>query len=326
MNLNRAQKLSLVSSKGGVGKSTWAINGACALADMGLNVLCIDLDPQGSLSKFFCTPQELRQGPGLVEFVTQSDTSAIRNTLFPRIRLIANNDDGETLNQWMREEFSASFALKTMLARVEGDFDIIVIDTQGKDGRGQLQEMALVASDIVIVPTTPDLISTQELPRSINIYSNVVRGLATMGFTDQPPLLRILINREDHTTETRSAIAAIRKNFGAIARHIAVLRTTIPQRVVWKQCISQRQPAHRLETVRHDPRSAMSVMEAVIHELLPHYADLRLDSSKVPVSSSDTENPTDGLQSPALAAAASNASSRPEAESGYAAQGGHHGQ
>ena len=302
MNLNRAQKLSLVSSKGGVGKSTWAINGACALADMGLNVLCIDLDPQGSLSKFFCTPQELRQGPGLVEFVTQSDASAIRSTLFPRISLIANNDDGETLNQWMREEFSASFALKTMLARVEGDFDIIVIDTQGKDGRGQLQEMALVASDIVIVPTTPDLISTQELPRSINIYSNVVRGLAAMGFTDQPPLLRILINREDHTIETRSAIAAIRKNFGAIARHIAVLRTAIPQRVVWKQCISQHQPAHRLETARHDPRSAIAVMEAVIHELLPHYADLRLDGSKAPPS---TERVADELQSPALAATAS---------------------
>ena len=275
MNLNRAQKLSLVSSKGGVGKSTWAITGACAMADMGLNVLCIDLDPQGSLSKFFCTPQELRQGPGLVEFVTQSDASAIRSTLFPRISLIANNDDGETLNQWMREEFSASFALKTMLARVEGDFDIIVIDTQGKDGRGQLQEMALVASDIVIVPTTPDLISTQELPRSINIYSNVVRGLAAMGFTDQPPLLRILINREDHTIETRS-----------------VLRTAIPQRVVWKQCISQHQPAHRLETARHDPRSAISVMEAVIHELLPHYADLRLDGSKVSLSAA-TANSTE---------------------------------
>lgn len=302
MNLNRAQKLSLVSSKGGVGKSTWAINGACALADMGLNVLCIDLDPQGSLSKFFCTPQALRQGPGLVEFVTQSDASAIRSTLFPRISLIANNDDGETLNQWMREEFSASFALKTMLAKVESDFDIIVIDTQGKDGRGQLQEMALVASDIVIVPTTPDLISTQELPRSINIYSNVVRGLAAMGFTDQPPLLRILINREDHTIETRSAIAAIRKNFGAIARHIAVLRTAIPQRVVWKQCISQRQPAHRLETARHDPRSAISVMEAVIRELLPHYADLRLDGSKAPPS---TERVADELQSSALAATAS---------------------
>lgn len=202
----------------------------------------------------------------------------------------------------MREEFSASFALKTMLARVEGDFDIIVIDTQGKDGRGQLQEMALVASDIVIVPTTPDLISTQELPRSINICSNVVRGLAAMGFTDQPPLLRILINREDHTIETRSAIAAIRKNFGAIARHIAVLRTAIPQRVVWKQCISQRQPAHRLETARHDPHSAISVMEAVIHELLPHYADLRLDGSKAPPS---TERVADELQSSALAATAS---------------------
>lgn len=303
---------------------------------MGLNVLCIDLDPQGSLSKFFCTPQALRQGPGLVEFVTQSDVSAIRSTAFPRISLIANNDDGETLNQWMREEFSASFALKTMLARVEGDFDIIVIDTQGKDGRGQLQEMALVASDIVIVPTTPDLISTQELPRSINIYSNVVRGLAAMGFTDQPPLLRILINREDHTIETRSAIAAIRKNFGAIARHIAVLRTAIPQRVVWKQCISQHQPAHRLETARHDPRSAVSVMEVVIHELLPHYADLRLDGSKASLSAISGSGKVDGERMTssetgtnqdidALQAPASVLTENPT-ETGTTAQGGCHGQ
>ena len=51
MNTSYAVTLSLVSSKGGVGKSTWAINGACAFADMGLRVLCVDLDPQQSLSK-----------------------------------------------------------------------------------------------------------------------------------------------------------------------------------------------------------------------------------------------------------------------------------
>ena len=236
----------------------------------------------------------------------------------------------------MREEFSASFALKTMLARVEGDFDIIVIDTQGKDGRGQLQEMALVASDIVIVPTTPDLISTQELPRSINIYSNVVRGLAAMGFTDQPPLLRILINREDHTIETRSAVAAIRKNFGAIARHIAVLRTAIPQRVVWKQCISQHQPAHRLETARHDPRSAASVMEAVIHELLPHYADLRLDGGKAALSAANGSGKDDGERISSPGTGTNQATDAPHCpaptatanptETGTIAQGGCHDQ
>jgi len=77
----------------------------------------------------------------------------------------------------------------------------------------------------------------------------------------------------------RNAIAAIRKNFGAIARHIAVLRATIPQRVVWRQCISERRPAHRIEYGREDVRNALPVMEAVIHELLPHYGDLTLDGT-----------------------------------------------
>lgn len=69
MNTSYAVTLSLVSSKGGVGKSTWAINGACAFADMGLRVLCVDLDPQQSLSKFFCPPQDIRNGSGLYEFL-----------------------------------------------------------------------------------------------------------------------------------------------------------------------------------------------------------------------------------------------------------------
>lgn len=279
MNTPYAVTLSLVSSKGGVGKSTWAINGACTFADMGLRVLCVDLDPQQSLSKFFCKPQDIGSGSGLYEFLTLGDLSAIRPTHFSGVSVIVNNDESERLNLWLAEQFSAAFTLKNMLARVRDRYDIIIIDTQGKDGRGQLQELALVASDIVIVPTTPDLISAQELPRVIQIYSNVVKGLEAMGVgSEQPPVLRILINREDYTTETRNAIASIRKNFGAIARHIAVLRATIPHRVVWRQCISERRPAHRIEYGRDDARNALPVMEAVIHELLPHYGDLTLDS------------------------------------------------
>ena len=280
MNTSYAVTLSLVSSKGGVGKSTWAINGACAFADMGLRVLCVDLDPQQSLSKFFCPPQDIRSGSGLYEFLTLGDLSAIRRTHVSGVSVIVNNDESERLNLWLAEQFSAAFTLKNMLARVRDRYDIIIIDTQGKDGRGQLQELALVASDIVVVPTTPDMISAQELPRVIQIYSNVVRGLEAMGIgSEQPPVLRILVNREDHTTETRNAIASIRKNFGAIARHIAVLRATIPQRVVWRQCISERRPAHRIEYGREDARNALPVMEAVIHELLPHYGDLTLDGT-----------------------------------------------
>ena len=85
------------------------------------------------------------------------------------------------------------------------------------------------------------------------------------------------MNSGDRFVHSSEAVASIRKNFGAIARHIAVLRASIPQRVVWKECISERRPAHRIEYGRDNPRNALPVMEAVIHELLPHYGDLTLD-------------------------------------------------
>lgn len=271
----KAQTFSLVSSKGGVGKSTFAINAACALADIGLNVLCVDLDSQQSLSKFFQYEQE--PDSGLIEFITQNDLTAISKTHIERVSVIVNNDNGEKLNEWMAEQFSGSFALKKLLTRIKSNYDVIIIDTQGKDGRGQLQEMALVAADVVIVPTTPDIMSSQELPRSINIYSHVVEGLSDMGLGNEPPPLRILINREDFSLETRNVTAEIRKHYGALARHISVLKTPVPQRVVWRNCISHQQPAHRLENKRNDARSALVVMENLIHELLPHYADIQLD-------------------------------------------------
>lgn len=274
-----AQILSLISSKGGVGKSTFTINFSAALADMGLKVLVIDLDSQQSLTKFFNYPSQ--PTGGLLEFVINSDSDVIAQTHIDNLDIVVNNDLTEELNRWMNEQFASNFSLRKVLAKVKKEYDIIIIDTQGKDGRGQLQEMALVASDIVITPTTPDVMSSQELPRSIKIYDQVVIGLQDMlGETNQPPQLKIIINQEDNTTETKLVTATIRKQFGEIARHITVLKTTIPSRVVYKKCISQQQPAHRIEDkATESGRDAITVFEQLVHEILPHYSDLSLDKS-----------------------------------------------
>lgn len=270
-----AQIVSLVSSKGSVGKSTVAINLASALGDAGINVLLVDLDSQQSLSKFFIYDDE--PTAGLVEFITTGNQQCISKTHIGGVDIIVNNDNNEKLNEWMNENFSGSFALKSKLGRIRDQYDVILIDTQGKDGRGQLQEMALIAADTVIVPTTPDIMASQELPRAIQIYSHVIDGLKQMGIgSDKPPALKILINRVDHTTGTREVTAHIREKYGSLAQHISVMRTFIPQRVVWKDCITEQVPAHRLDKRRNDERSAILVMESFIHELLPHYADITL--------------------------------------------------
>ncbi|MBS9780912.1 MAG: ParA family protein [Gammaproteobacteria bacterium] len=272
-----AQILSLISSKGGVGKSTFVINFSSALADMGLRVLVVDLDSQQSLSKFFkyaTTPTK-----GLLEFIIKKDTTTPVETHIPNLHCIVNNDPLETLNKWMDEEFSGCFALNKVLKRLQDNYDIIIIDTQGKDGRGQLQEMALVASDIVITPTTPDVMSSQELPKAIRIYDHVVKGLEDIGVSSQPPTLKILINRLDNTIETKTVTAEIRKNFSNIAKHITVLKTAIPSRVVYRKCISHQIPAHHIEKKSIEGgQEAVDILESLVHEILPHYEDLSLSA------------------------------------------------
>lgn len=273
-----AQVLSLISSKGGVGKSTVTVNLSAALGDMGLKVLVVDLDSQQSVTKFY----KYSQQPigGLLEFITAGNVDVIAKTHFDNVDIVVNNDLTEELNRWMDEQFSGNFALKKVLTKVRDRYDIIIVDTQGKDGRGQLQEMALVASDIVITPTTPDVMSSQELPRSIKIYNQVVNGLADMLGQTQPPQLKILINQEDNTIETKKITHAIRSQFGEIARHVTVLKTAIPSRVVYKRCISEQIPAHCIENkVTESRRDALSIFESLVHEILPHYSDLSLTQS-----------------------------------------------
>lgn len=270
-----AQVLSLISPKGGVGKSTTAINLSAALADMGLRVLVIDLDPQQSITKFFKYPEP--PTAGLQEFIVQKDVSVIVKTHIKNLDCVVNNDPKEKLNQWMTEKFAGNYALKTVLKRVREKYDIIIIDTQGKDGRGQLQEMALIAADVVVTPTTPDVMSSQEIHRAIKIFNEFFDGLEEMEVSTKTPTLKILINREDHTAETKKVTTAIRNGFGNIARHITVLKTMIPSRVVYRNCISEKIPAHRLERKRtENGREAIEIMESLIHEILPHYQDLTL--------------------------------------------------
>ncbi len=271
-----AQVLSLISSKGGVGKSTFAINFSCALSDMGLRVLVIDLDSQQSLSKFFNYPEPPTKG--LLEFIINDDITTPVETHIPNLHCIVNNDKSEELNAWMNEQFAGQFALDKALKRLRDNYDIIIIDTQGKDGRGQIQEMALVTSDIVITPTTPDMMSSQELPRAIKIYDDVVNGMSIMGVLKHTPSLKILVNRLDNTLLTKSVTAEIRKSFNNIAQHISVLKTGIPNRVVYRRCISEQIPAHHIEKKSIDGgQQAIDVMEALIHEILPHYEDLSLN-------------------------------------------------
>jgi|GEM_PF-2974501 len=88
------QTLSLISTKGGVGKTTTAANLAALMADAGLRVLLIDLDVQPTLSSYF--PLQSEAIGGIFQFVALNETrfaEIISKTQIERLDLIKSNDD-----------------------------------------------------------------------------------------------------------------------------------------------------------------------------------------------------------------------------------------
>ena len=102
--------LTVVSTKGGIGKTTVTANLSAVLADMGFRVLMIDTDTQASLSKFY--PIHYRAPNGVVELLFgKNDESVIQstisNTVYPNLDIVLSNnirDDVQFARDFLAQE------------------------------------------------------------------------------------------------------------------------------------------------------------------------------------------------------------------------------
>ncbi|MCK9749834.1 ParA family protein [Pseudomonas syringae pv. syringae] len=264
---------SLVSTKGGVGKSTKAANLGGFCADSGLKVLLIDLDPvQPSLSSYYPIAQEA--SGGIFELIAQNLTDPeriISKTSIPNLSLILSNDPNNQLINLLLQAPDGRLRLAHLLKAFKDQFDLILIDTQG--ARSVMLEMVVLASDLALSPLPPNMLSAREFSRGTLQMLDGLRPYSRLGLPIPP--IKVVVNGLDQTVDARDIHDAIRRTFTGNAE-IEVLKTTVPASVIFRQGSTAGMSAHRIEYKQPSNRrapSALKIIRDLAIEIFPQWTD-----------------------------------------------------
>jgi chromosome partitioning protein len=147
-----ARVIALCNQKGGVGKTTSAINLGAALAELGRRVLLVDFDPQGALTAGLgVQPQQLdRTIYNLIMEPNLNIDEVLVKTGVPGIDLLPSNIELSAAEIQLVSEVAREQALSRVLAPVRDEYDFVLIDCQ--PSLGLLTVNALTAAHGVIIP------------------------------------------------------------------------------------------------------------------------------------------------------------------------------
>jgi chromosome partitioning related protein ParA len=261
--------VSIISTKGGVGKTTTAANLGGFVADAGLRVLLLDLDVQPTLSSYF--PLVARAAGGVYEllaFNEQDRERLISSTAINRLDLVLSNDDRGQLSTLLLHAPDGRLRLRNLLPVFAPHYDLMLIDTQG--ARSVLLEAAVLASDLAVSPVTPEILAARELRRGTLQLIEDIAPYQRLGITLPP--LRLLINRVPAVSSNARVVQQALRQLFADQPAVQVLATDIPAIEAYPRAATQSQPVHRIEWRRPTGRVAPAALDTMRHladELFP---------------------------------------------------------
>lgn len=248
---------SIISTKGGGGKTTGTANLGAYLADLGLRVLMVDLDTtQPTLSSYF--PLSYQAPNGIVELVQGRTENVISHTDIEGLDLIIANDQyGQLLNVVINAP-DGRVRLRRLLPPIAQGYDVVLIDTMGS--KNALVDMAVLASDHCITPIPPEMLSAREFARGTLALLDGLRPLEFQGI--KVPNITAYLNRVGNDTDSTEISRLLREQFEE-SEHIHLAQTVIPDLVAYREAASRRIPAHRHELKRPYGRKAPSAFETL---------------------------------------------------------------
>ncbi len=225
--------ISITNQKGGVGKTTTAVNLSASLAVMEKKCLLVDCDPQGNATAGVGMDRSALEG-GLYELIfgSASEDGVMRPTVLPGLYLIGASEDLIGAEVEMASAEGREFLFRKKLLPLRDRYDYIFLDCP--PSLGFLTVNALTASDAVLVPLQCEYYALEGLSHLLKTLKAVKRSLnPSLGFAG------IVLTMHDSRNNLSAQVEEeVRNHFKD-----AVFKTIIPRNVRLSEAPSYGKPA-----------------------------------------------------------------------------------
>ena len=229
----------IANQKGGVGKTTTAVNVAACIAEAGYETLIVDVDPQGNATTGLGV--ERNGAPGLYDVLGGGlpALEAVRPTAIEHLSLLASTPDLAGATMELPRLPGSEGRLRDALAGIRDRFAFTLLDCP--PSLGPLTVNALVAADRVIVPVQTEYFALEGLAQLLDTLSLIQREL-----NPRLTVLGMILTMHDGRTRlARDVEREVREHFPTL-----VFDTVVPRNVRLGEA-----PSFGLPVLRHAPHS-----------------------------------------------------------------------
>ncbi len=246
--------IAVANQKGGVGKTTTAVNLSGWLARFGKRVLLVDADPQGNSSSGLGVDKKSLKKSLYDALIDDETLSAVRiPTLVDGLDIVPSNIDLAGAEIELVAQIARETKLKRVLAPIRDEYDFVLIDCP--PSLGLLTVNALVAADRVLVPIQCEYYALEGVSQLMNTF-NLVKNSLNPDLALEGVLLTMFDAR---TNLSIQVVDEVKRHFRG-----KVFRSVVPRNVRLSEA-----PSHGLPIFLYDPKSrGAEVYEELAQEVM----------------------------------------------------------